>query len=264
MKGQPTGLPSRYGTDQPEPLYGTCDGRFALTTLTESFASSLLPPDLELAPQSYTGEDTHPVLLMINDTRLNTNPFLEGISKRHHLNLKLHYNEFIVMLPYVQFKEEKYNTDGPFCFLPVLYLDSLLAVLGGRIFWEFNKDLAHFKVNNLDYEIDHEITRASYLNATFSEAPSLVLGEDLANFRAITPILQLPVIEYGLLGYISSVYKVGYENSYIGPFSMELTNKSCPYLPKETFQIPSIIDNPLGAFTLTYDWSLTYAKPIKL
>ncbi len=264
MKKQPNNVPSRFGKDQPEPLYGTCDGRFALTPLDATFAQSLLPPDLELAPQSFTEDGKHPVLLMINDTRLNTNPFLEGVSNRHFLNLKLHYNEFIVMLPYVQFKQAQYNEDGPFCFLPILYLDSLLAVMGGRIFWEFNKELAHFKVSDTDYKIAHEISRATYLTATFSQAPSMILGADLENFRDITPILSLPVLEYGYLGYISSIYKVGYEDAYIGPFSLELNNQSCPYLPHQAIKIPSITDNPMGAFKLNYKWSLTYAKIIKL
>ena len=250
--------------DEREPLYGKCDGRFALISSSSSFAENLLPKDLELAPQNYTSQGSHPLLLMYNDTWLHSNPFLEKSAKKHNLDLNLHYNEFIVMLPFVQFKDSKYNEDAPFCFLPVLYLDSWLAVLGGRVFWEFNKELARFKTKGSTYEIHHEVFNRLYLTSQFSnsQAPP-VIGSSLSNFEAITPILQLPVIEYGKMGYITSIYKVEYENQYISPFSLSGTNYDSPYLPKGNFQSPSIETDVMGSFSLQYNWSLSYAKLIK-
>lgn len=250
--------------DKAEPLYGTCNGRFSFTPIKSSMASSLLPSDLELAPQSYTPEGLHPVLFMFNDTKLHTNVFLEKIAKDNHLELNLHYNEFIVMLPYVQFKEEKYNEDGPFCFLPVLYLDSLLAVLGGRIFWEFNKELAHFTTDKPIYKISHELFGPTYFTSEFSDTDTRILGSSLENFVAITPILRLPVLEHGIIGYMKSIYKVEYENAFISPFSLKLTNESCKFLPKGNLQSPKITNSVMGCFKMTYNWSLTYPKLIIL
>ncbi|WP_179345683.1 acetoacetate decarboxylase family protein [Winogradskyella ursingii] len=250
--------------DESEPLYGKCDGRFVFISVTSAFAQSLLPKDLTLASQDYTPAGKHPLLLMYNDTWLHSNPFLEKMAKKHNLDLDLHYNEFIVMLPYVKFKDDNYNEDAPFCFLPVLYLDSWLAVLGGRIFWEFNKKLARFTTDGPIYEIRHELSKNLYLTSEFTDsAEPPVLGRSLSNFEAITPILQLPVLEYGVIGYITSIYKVGFENQYISPFNVKGTNHTSSYLPKGMFQSSSIESNVMGSFIMQYQWSLSYAKFIK-
>lgn len=248
---------------QKEPLFGKCKGRFSFIIVSNEFAQELLPPDLELAPQNYTQNDQHPLLLMYNNTWLHSNPFLEKIAKTNHLDLNLHYNEFIVMMPYVQFKDDNYNKDGPYCFLPVLYLDSLLAVLGGRIFWEFNKEMAHFSTDQPQYSVSHEISRKTYLTSQFSLSGMPVISSSVSNFQSITPILELPVIEYGNLGYITSIYKVNYENAYIMPFDLTMTNHSSSYLPISTFNSPNILTQEMGSFNMDYEWSLTYAKFIK-
>jgi hypothetical protein len=90
-----------------------------------------------------------------------------------------------------------------------------------------------------------------------------VLGSSISNFQSITPILNLPVLEYGALGYVTSIYKVNYQNAYIMPYELELTNHSSPYLPKTSISSPSIIEQPMGSFNMHYEWSLTYAKFIK-
>lgn len=108
-------------------------------TFDATFLQSLLPGELVLAPQPYTGSGQHPLLLMFNDTHLEANNYLNSIAEEYNTSLKLDYNEFIVMIPFVQFRDEARNETSPYCFLPVLYLDSLLAVLGGRLFWKFKK-----------------------------------------------------------------------------------------------------------------------------
>jgi hypothetical protein len=258
-----TGL-NAQGITGKDPLFGKCDGRFALTILDAQFLQSLLPPDLELAPQPYAPEGSHPLLLMFNDTWLQSNDELERITKEYHIGLNLHYNEFIVMLPYVQFKDKNYNEDAPYCFLPVLYLDSLLAVLGGRVFWEFNKELARFITVGTEFNVLHELTGNPLFYSTFNVTGRPVPGSSVSNFNAITPILQLPVLEYGIYGYVSSVYTVGFENQLITASSLSLINQSCQYLPLKTLTIPGIDQNPMGCFYMSYNWSLSFIKFIKL
>jgi hypothetical protein len=245
------------------PLFGHCNARFAFTTVEAGFAQSLLPDELELAPQSYAPAGFHPLLLMFNDTYLQSNDEMNRISKEFHLQMNLHYNEFIVMLPYVQFKSPVPGAEGPFCFLPVLYLDSILAVLGGRIFWEFNKHLARFDVTPTAFNVSSEITDSSLFSTTFLIEGDPVVDNDLANFNAITPILNLPVIEYGVYGYVSSIYSVAYQNVVITPLSLELVNHSCIYLPAGPISVPGIQSSPMGCFAMSYDWTLTYIRFIK-
>ncbi|WP_336517158.1 hypothetical protein [Pollutibacter soli] len=252
-----TGIPGK------DPLYGNCDSRFAFTIVPDSFAQSLLPPDLELAPQTYTPDGYHPLLLMFNDTWLHSNDNLSRIAAEYHLQLNLHYNEFIVMLPYVQFRDNSLNDQGPYCFLPVLYLDSILAVIGGRLFWEFNKEMARFDISPTTFNVEHELSGAPLFSATFTTRGIPVIDNSIANFNAIIPILRLPVIEYGNYGYVSSVYTVEYENLMITPVSMQLNNQSCPFLPPGESEVPSIEKIPMGCFAMNYNWTLTYIKFIK-
>lgn len=246
------------------PLYGKCDGHFALTTVPSAFAQSLLPPDLELAPQQYAPAGYHPIMLMFNNTWLHSNEDLERITKEYHLQLNLHYNEFIVMLPFAQFKDPNHDQDGPYCFLPVLYLDSILAVLGGRIFWEFNKEMARFDIAGNQYNVMHELTNTALFSSEITISGPPVIDNSVPNFNAITPILDLPVLEYGIYGYVSSVYTVAYKNAIITPATLQLTNHSCKYLPPGLLDIPSIEQNEMGCFNLQYNWTLSFIKFIKL
>lgn len=127
-------LPRQTAVSEDWLLAGNCKGRFVLTSLSSDFLQSLLPHQLELAPQNYTTDGQHPVMLMHNYTYLHSTPHLVEITTKQDLELKLQYNEFILMLPFVQFKDTSLNTETAYCFLPILYLDSIMAVLGGRIF----------------------------------------------------------------------------------------------------------------------------------
>jgi hypothetical protein len=243
-------------------LYGTVQGRFAFIQAEAAFVQSLLPPDLELAPQQFCPQGYHPLLLMFNYTHLESNSTLERIAQEYKLGLNLNYNEFIVMLPFVQFKNSAVN-EGPYCFLPVLYLDSILAVLGGRIFWEFNKVLARFNTIGVNFNVLSELTNSALFTTEFGVEGAPVLDSKLPNFESIIPILSLPVLEYGLYGYVTSIYTVEYENQMIIPSVMNLNNISCKYMPGGLLSSPSILQNVLGCFNLTYNWTLTYIKFIK-
>jgi hypothetical protein len=244
-------------------LFGTVAGKFAFIEVDSGFAQSLLPKDLELAPQSFSPLGKHPLLLMFNRTHLEPNTNLERIAKEYKLGIELDYNEFIVMLPYCQFIDPTYNEGAPYCYLPVLYLDSLLAVLGGRIFWEFNKEMARFDLSN-GYSISSEILDSLILSSTSMVQGMPILDSSLPNFQSITPILSLPVIEHGPYGYVSSIYTVDYQGQFITPSNVNLNNVSCPFLPKGTITSPSIEEAALGCFNLNYNWSLTYINLIKI
>jgi len=248
---------------QKYPLEGHCQGRFAFFSAASDFLQSLLPDDLVLAPQEYTPTGQHPLLLMFNDTWLKSNLNLERIAAASDSILNLHYYEFIVMLPYVQFKEPQYNGNGPYCYLPVLYLDSLLAVLGGRIFWEFNKQLAGFTVKPLVFTVTAENGGNVILSSLSMMSGFFQPDKSIPNFQTIAPILELPVIEHGPYGYVSSVYKISFENQDIAPAGLEVTNSTCQFMPPGLITSPAITENPLGSFQMDYDWKLSYIEFIK-
>src|SRR5688572_12167263 len=239
----------RLAALQQFPLEGSCKGRFAFGSVPADFAQSLLPSELVLAHQNYAPAGQHPLLIMFNDTHLNSNPNVE----KHILGgilpeMKLHYYEFIVMLPYVQFSDTRYQSKGPYCYLPVLYLDSYAAVAGGRLFYEFNKEMADFTVDDNSYTVISRSTGKAMLSATTGIMSVMEPDRSVQGFGDISPMLVLPVIEHGPYGYVSSVYKIDFENIDIAPAGLELLNETSAYLPKGTFSSPSILEQPLGAF----------------
>lgn len=248
---------------QKYPLEGHCEGRFAFCSVDSKFLQLLLPDELVLARQQYTPSGEHPLLLMFNNTALKTNPNLERIAMVENVALTLKYYEFIVMLPYVQFKDPQYNSKGPYCYLPVLYLDSILAVMGGRIFWEFNKEMAGFAVTPSNFFVNNETTSATLLGGVTTIMGFLQPEKSVQNFQTITPILQLPVIEHGPYGYVSSIYKIFFENIDIAPAGADYSNLSCRFMPSGLTNSPAITQNPLGSFHMDYDWKLSYIEFIK-
>ncbi len=258
-----TGDQQRLKVLQKYPLEGHCHGRFAFFSAASDFLQTLLPDDLVLAPQEYTPAGQHPLLLMFNDTWLKSNPNLQRIAAASDAVLSLHYYEFIVMLPYVQFKEPQYNGKAPYCYLPVLYLNSLLAVMGGRIFWEFNKQMAGFSVQELAFFVMQEAGNNPILSGATPIMGILQPDKSIPNFQTITPILQLPVIEHGPLGYVSSIYKIFFENIDIAPAAIHVSNSSCQFMPNGLISSPAITENPLGSFRMDYNWKLSYIEFIK-
>lgn len=245
------------------PLSGSCRGRMALVSLDKDFLQPFLPEKLELAPQHYTKHTQHPLLLMFNYTHLHPNVFLAEKVNESGEELELNYNEFILMIPYVQFIDKNHNGDAPYCFLPVLYLDSLLAVIGGRIFWEFNKEMASFTTSETIFNIAHETSGETYFKSNFNDSQTLVPARSEPNFVQIEPILNLPVIEYGPLGYVSSTYVVEYENAWITPSSATVSNNICKYLPPGEINFQPISEGIFGAFYMNYDWKLSFIKYIE-
>ena len=246
---------------QKYPLSGNCKGMFAFFSISENFLQTLLPPDLELASQPYTPPGQHPLLIMFNNTWLTTNSNLDTITAKPDFGLNLNYYEFIVMLPYVQFKDPAYQQEGPYCYLPVLYLNCLAAVLGGRIFWEFNKEMAEFSVEPGNFTVSK--SKTNLLSGLTKLTGVMQPSGSISNFKKITPILQLPVIEHGLYGYVSSIYKILLDNTDIAPTEIDINNLSSTFLPPGLINSSPITENPLGAFLMDYDWELSYIKFIK-
>jgi hypothetical protein len=258
-----TGDQQRLELLQKYPLEGHCLGRFAFCSVASAFLQSLLPDDLVLASQPYTPTGEHPLLLMFNNTWLKSNPNLKRIATESNVALSLNYFEYIVMLPYVKFKEPPYNNKGPYCYLPILYLNSLLAVMGGRIFWEFNKQMAGFSVQPLLFSVTAETDGTPLLSGATPIMGILQPDTSIPNFQAITPMLQLPVIEHGLYGYVSSVYKIFFENIDIAPAAIDVSNSACHFMPPGVISSPAITENPLGSFHMDYNWKLSYIEFIK-
>lgn len=256
-------LPSieKFGKD---PLVGSALCDFALFTMSSEFLTSLLPEELELATSPFDVlKGMHPVFVMANDTDLRFNLFLEKAVQKQDLSPELHYEEFIFSIPYVQFKQKpRIGSQGPYIFLPVLYLNSIIAVIGGRIFYEFNKNLT--SIVRSSNTMDISLLTLPLVNESFKQVGSSGKANTFPNFNTLSPIFALPTVEFGPYGYVESMYTVAYENVDIQPGNVEIDNKGSKYMPKGVFAIPDITTSVFGAFRFEYNWSLSYAKFIEL
>jgi len=113
---------------------------------------TLLPHGVELGPQEMTPPGTHPVILGFHDMF------------RLHLSVpsplpSLTYHEHSVGIPYCHVAggiAGPYVSGGPYYFMPLLLLDSVLATLGGVMFWGYPKRLASFTVDTSSYTVTRD------------------------------------------------------------------------------------------------------------
>jgi hypothetical protein len=252
------------------PLIGSCKARFAFAGIDARFLQTLLPDRLTLAEQNYTEPGKHPVLFMFEQTHLESDfsrhpsrSILDTLEQDVKHLLKLDYNEFIVMLPFVKFKEGVTVEKNLFCYLPVLLLDSVLAVLGGRVFWDFNKRLASFDITQREYAVNTIIFSDPILKGNFLIEGEPIKAVENENFKRLMPILELPVVEEGSGLYSTCIYKINYQDAYITPVSSQIENFNCQYLPRNLrISVPNILQQVMGSFDINYDWSLSYLEII--
>ncbi|MEO5818042.1 MAG: acetoacetate decarboxylase family protein [Gemmatimonadaceae bacterium] len=104
---------------------------------------ALLPTGLALGEQSVTPAGTHPVIASFNDL---THAQMSVPSLMPVLN----YNEYTLGIPYSYIARGglNRNSPGPYYYMPRLFLDSMLAVIGGVGFWGFRKVPATFQVDD--------------------------------------------------------------------------------------------------------------------
>jgi hypothetical protein len=166
------------------------DGVFRGVTLAAPIDSvrSLLPSGLALGEQSVTPSGTHPVIVSFNDlSRAQMSvPSLLPV---------LNYHEYTLGIPYSYIARGgmNRNTPGPYYYMPRLFLNSVLAVIGGIGFWGFLKSLASFNVDDEQFiissETDQLLTSLSW-KATGEFKPISAYR----NFEAVRQMLDQPLI----------------------------------------------------------------------
>jgi Acetoacetate decarboxylase (ADC) len=125
-----------------------------------------LPAGLSLGPQTVTPPGTHPVILSYNS-------MYRAVMSVPTLLPTLTYNEFTLGVPFTYTQPGALGRtlggaigallgrrgdqpQGPYYYMPLLYLDSVLATMGGLMFWGYAKKLARFKLATGRYAIDGE------------------------------------------------------------------------------------------------------------
>lgn len=132
-------------------LQGECLMRARLIALPKHRVRQMLPAGLELGPYpADLGIDpgSHPVILCFNDVY------------RAHLSFpslipSMTYHEFDIGVPYTYLSAGgvQSNANGPYYFMPRLWLDRWLPIIGGFTFWGFAKEPASIRVTENSYRV---------------------------------------------------------------------------------------------------------------
>lgn len=122
--------------------------RGVVLVLPCDYVRSFLPAGLDLGPQLVTPQGTHPVLFFFNDifrAYLSLPTLVPGMT----------YHELHIGIPFVCISSGPLSSEmaGPYYFMPKLYLDQLLPILGGILFWGFRKEMASVVVTANSYTV---------------------------------------------------------------------------------------------------------------
>jgi hypothetical protein len=151
--------------------------RYTTLTLPSEVVCNLLPNGLRPGPQEMTPRGTHPVLMGFHDMfRLHTSV--------PSLLPSMTYHEHSVGVPYCYLTDGPITprTPGPYFFMPMVFLDHLLATLGGLMFWGYVKQMATISHANSRYSV-----------AKLDGEPVVSLSYDIAGDAK--PLADCPLFE---------------------------------------------------------------------
>lgn len=179
--------------------------------------------------------------------------------------LCLNYHEFALVIPDVLCTA----LSGQYgAYAPVLYLNSPLGVLGGKIIWQLEKmwkrstlTQATFAGDEIGMTISGLLHNEEILSATFKKEGDAVPYQECANFMKMKPMLDQPLLSTGWRGYKSSNFILDYQNLQINPItSIVKTEGFVNGLQNLDRKIPSITHSALGGFYFNVDWQLDWPK----
>lgn len=245
------------GEGSPTDGVGTIDSRVVVLGLPREDVEKLLPLGLELAPQTLTFPDKHPVFVMFSHDHFEA---WFG---------DMDYNELMVAVPYVQRTALHVANRGPFIYMPRLYLDDQLPQRLGNLLYGFEKQLGKIDNDTDSYTVRSHDDNQLIASATFSEAGTPQPPSSVPLFQSVRKLFDMPMISQALRIVDDDAFE---ERDFVSPFlsctlcydfsdatatvqpltaTVEFTSTlTPPGLPSGPIAVPSIENEVLGAFRL--------------
>ncbi len=245
------------GETSPQDGVGTIDSRVVVLGLPRADVEELLPLGLELAPQTLTFPDKHPVFVMFSHDHFEA---WFG---------DMDYNELMVAVPYVQRTALHVANRGPFIYMPRLYLDEELPTRLGNLLYGFEKQRGMIVNGSDSYTVHSQDDGQLIASATFAEAGSPRSPSSVPLFRSVRKVFDMPTISQALRIVDDDAFE---ERDFVSPFlsctvsydfsdetatvqpltaTVEFTGALTPQgLPRGPIAVPSIQTDVLGAFRL--------------
>ncbi|HEX2525184.1 MAG TPA: NAD(P)-binding protein [Geminicoccus sp.] len=251
---RPPGLDGLAASAAPFPFsaayaMGQLDGWFTFLPLPEAAVASLLPRGLRLARQHLTPRGTHPVTVLFAKQMGVRPSFLPQPPKM------LDYHELIVAIGFVEHADRS-KGGGVFCWLPCLYLDRLIHILTGRVFYGLPKHRA--AITRTDERFKAVLGTSMLVDATFDADGQVGSAADFPTLRGARELLAQPMAAKSLLGqWQYSFFDFGLERATVQPCRAEVTVGAGLGLPAGRYAQPSLARHKLGTFRLWTEWTLT-------
>jgi len=211
---------------------------------------AMLPRALELAPQSLTPAGQHPVLLLFGHHHDVHPNFLriEGMD----------YLEFVVAIPYLQWRHTRNAYRGPFAYMPQLYLNEWLPVFLGW-FYGYAKWRALMRAGPRSYEVKNLVRDTPLISLNFDTQGPFGPIAEFPLFDALRESFKLPFVGRTLLGfwlcsYLDFKLDKGLLQSITG--NVRIASAFVPGLPVGDFHFDGLATQPLGAFRIMVPWTL--------
>jgi len=248
-------------------LHGDGTMRGVTLALPSDRVRDLLPAGLELGAQDVTPPGTHPVILFFHD-------LFRGQMNIPTLLPSLTYHEHSMGVPFAYLSRESITPGytGPYYFMPRLYLDNMIATLGGNLFWGFTKQMAAIQVTAGRYTIsDSGGQRLTSLSWDTERAGVHRPVGDWPHFGPIRQMLDQPLISMvpATLGpfFILSDFDKNWDVATVRPMqtAVEVDVEFVTGYPTGRYPAsgwsPGIDESVLGSYELRSPWRLSLPYP---
>ena len=174
-------------------VYGMAQttGATVMLPFPRATVAAMLPKGLQLAPQTLTGPDEHPVILLFarqRDVRPNQLPF------------GMNYAEFICAVPWAQHSDPALQDLPPLIVPTKLYLDSMPPILLGIYGYGFPKERAAMFVDMDSYIIRDAKTDEEIISCSFDRTGPQVRAHDLQMFDQTRAGYEMAMVTRNRIG----------------------------------------------------------------
>ncbi len=251
----PTPVLSAPYSDWPwSAFFGQADteGYGAIFNLDVGTVSGLLCSGLVPLAQSVSPPGFHPVFLLFNrqsGVRPNLLPIGPG------------YDELIFGIPFVGHTDPSLQDVRPLIYMPVLYLNSPLAIGFGQYGWGFKKLSATVNRANGKYEV----LNGSGKLITCTAAPGGPLADQSGNaFPVLQRFFDMATVNKNTIGqWQYCYYDMNFPTAKVAPLplTIDITAAFQNGLPAQTINVPALQANNAGAFR--FSSATTLGNPLQ-
>jgi hypothetical protein len=218
---------------------GRLEAVVAISDLPAGVAATLLPPGLELLPETLAPAGRHPLVLLFGEhSRV-------GLDR---LPFGLRYRELVLALPFVR---PRGGPPGPFCHLPILVLDRHLPTWLGRWLYGFAKHRATIRRAGGRFEIARQSDETLLFSARIRPSAAAV------ELESVRGLLEQPLIDAGRGGrWRYARFDFGFERARLAAVEAGITVHPGLLAGLPAGQVPI-----RSAFRLETTWRLSHFRP---